>query len=132
MGNQRGDSKPSEAESRRIRARVLSEWRGVRAERNTSQFEHQLTDLLPGIVRSIGIKDKIDEETITAEWRALVGQFLGTNSRPVRLNNRVLTIAVLDSSLYYVLSQQMKKDLLGKVRERFGTRMVRDLHFTVG
>ena len=122
----------SKAEQKRIRARVLGEWRGARVERNTAVFEHPITDLLPGIVRAAGIQDQITAEAITEEWQAIVGAFLGSNSRPVKLQHRILTIAVLQSTLLYMLEQEFKREILAKVRERFGEKTVRDVKFTIG
>lgn len=122
----------SKAERNRIRSRVLGEWRGSRVERNTSTFEHPIADLVPGIMRAAGVQDQLNAEAITAEWQAIVGDFLGSNSRPVRLQNRILTIAVLQSTLLYMLEQEFKRDILVKVRARFGEKTVREIKFTVG
>ena len=122
----------SKAERNRIRAKVLGEWRGSRVERNTAMFEHPVSDLLPGIMRKVGVQDRINAEAITEEWQAIVGDFLGSNSRPVKLQKRVLTIAVLQSTLLYMLEQEFKRDILAKVRARFGEKIVRDVKFTVG
>ena len=122
----------SKSEQKRIRARVLGEWRRARVERNTSSYEHPVADLIPGIVRSIGIQDQITAEAITEEWQSIVGSFLGANSRPVKLQGRVLTIAVLQSTLLYMLEQEFKREILAKVRARFGEKTVRDVKFTVG
>ena len=100
--------------------------------RKTNVFEHPITDLLPGIMRRIGVQDQITAEAITAEWRGIVGEFLASNSRPLKLQNRVLTIAVLQSTLLYMLEQEFKREILAKVRERFGDKTVRDVKFTVG
>jgi hypothetical protein len=115
-----------------IRARVLGEWRGASESRKTTVFEHPITDLLPGIMRKIGVQDQITAEAITAEWNDIVGDFLGSNSRPVKLQNRVLSIAVLQSTLLYMLEQEFKREILAKVRDRFGEKTVRDVKFTVG
>lgn len=125
-------AEPTKAERRRIRARVLSEWHGCRVERNTRVFEHPISDLVPGIMRKVGVQDQINAEEITAEWQAIVGDFLGANSRPVKLQHRVLTIAVLQSTLLYMLEQEFKREILAKVRSRFGEKTVRDVRFTVG
>ena len=85
----------SKAERNRIRAKVLGEWRGSRVERNTAMFEHPVSDLLPGIMRKVGVQDQINAEAITEEWQAIVGDFLGSNSRPVKLQKRVLRIKPL-------------------------------------
>ncbi|MCB1097602.1 MAG: DUF721 domain-containing protein [Verrucomicrobiae bacterium] len=115
-----------------LRAKVLGEWRGASEVRKTNVFEHPITDLLPGIMRRIGVQDQITAEAITAEWRGIVGEFLASNSRPLKLQNRVLTIAVLQSTLLYMLEQEFKREILAKVRERFGDKTVRDVKFTVG
>ena len=122
----------SKSKQEQIRAQVLSEWRGASELRKTTSFEHPISDLLPGIMRKIGLQDQITAEAITAEWNDIVGDFLGSNSRPVKLQNRVLSIAVLQSTLLYVLEQEFKREILAKVRDRFGEKTVRDVKFTVG
>ncbi|MGK0185161.1 MAG: hypothetical protein ACI9R3_000936 [Verrucomicrobiales bacterium] len=122
----------SKYERARVRARVLGEWHGCRVDRKTHVFEHPISDLVPGIMRKVGVQDQINAEAITAEWQAIVGDFLGANSRPVRLQHRVLTIAVLQSTLLYLLEQEFKREILTKVRARFGEKTVRDVKFTVG
>ena len=122
----------SKAERNRIRAKVLGEWRGSRVERNTKVFEHPISDLVPGIMRKAGVQDQINAEAITEEWQSIVGDFIGSNSRPLKLQKRVLTVAVLQSTLLYMLEQEFKQDILAKVRARFGAKVVRDVKFTVG
>ena len=125
-------SKPSKREQYRIRSRVLTEWRGIYEPRDTSRFEHNVSEILPGIVRQLGLKDAVDAESITAAWKEMVGDYLAANSRPVSLKNRVLTLGVLQSTLLYMLEQEFKPQIMEKVRARFGTTTVREIRFVVG
>ena len=123
---------PTRAEKYRIRSRVLTEWRGLYEPRKTERYEHHVNELVPGIVRRLGIQEQVSAEVIIDAWGEMVGEYLAANSRPLSLKNKVLTIGVLQSTLLYMLEQEFKTQIMEKIRARFGTRTVREIRFSIG
>jgi hypothetical protein len=50
----------------------------------------------------------------------------------VALREGILYVRVLQPALHYELEQVSKIDILRKLKQRFGSRVVRDIRFRVG
>ena len=51
---------------------------------------------------------------------------------PVALRDGILYVRVLQPALHYELEQISKSDILRKLKQRFGTKIIRDVRFRVG
>ena len=51
---------------------------------------------------------------------------------PVALREGILYVRVLQPTLHYELDQVSKTDILRKLKQRFGTKVIRDIRFRVG
>jgi len=82
-------------------------------------------------LRSLGLKDLMNEADVISAWREIVGNFIASNSAPVRLVAGTLTVRVLQPSLRFELERQWRGIILEKLRARFGTKIVRQIAFRV-
>lgn len=116
----------------KLRARVIAEWRGlpeppVRPDRTIS-----VANSIGKLMESLGLGQRLKEEEISRAWEEVVGPFIATHSKPSKLQNGVLMIQVLQPTMHYELDRVMRHKLLRKLKERFGSRTIRDIRFQIG
>ncbi len=58
--------------------------------------------------------------------------FIAVHSAPVALREGILYVRVLQPALRYELEQISKNEILRKLKQRFGGKTIRDIHFRVG
>jgi len=115
-----------------LRARVLAEWRRapefpVRPDRTIA-----VGDGITRLMASLGLGERLREEEVLAAWSAIVGDFIATHSRPTKLQAGVLIVQVLQPTMHYELDRVWKTKILAKLKERFGSRAVKEIRFRVG
>lgn len=114
--------------SKSLRRHVLEEWRGLpdraRPERLTDS-----ASAIQDLVKRLGLSERIDEAEIAAEWKAIVGDFLAEHSKPARLQQGILVIQVVQPTIRFELERTWKKQIIAKLKERFGTSTIRDVKF---
>lgn len=83
-------------------------------------------------MQSLGLGERLREEEIKKAWRELVGDFLATHSSPSAIREGVLQVRVLQPTLHYELDRVWKPQLIQKLKQRFGPRVIRDIRFRIG
>ena len=115
-----------------VRARVLAEWRGLPEKRILQNRWAEPADVLPKLMQRLGLKERLHETEVLEAWSKIVGDFIAAHSAPVALREGVLYVRVLQPALHYELEQVSKIDILRKLKQRFGGRVIRDIRFRVG
>jgi predicted nucleic acid-binding Zn ribbon protein len=115
-----------------IRARVLSEWRGfsepvVRPDRTVTA-----ADAVRKLMQSLGLGDRLRSGEVLEAWHDIVGEFFALHSSPQRLKDGVLYVHVLQPTVHFELDRVWKREILEKLKKRFGSRVVREIRFRVG
>src|SRR3954470_18415009 len=106
--------------SEQLRARVLTEWRGLPVfDRGKQDSAKPISLLLPSLMGELGLADRLRYEEITQAWTGIVGEFLGHPPTPHRLQQGVLRVRVLQPTLRYEFDRVWKKDILAKLQTRF-------------
>jgi hypothetical protein len=110
--------------------RILQEWRGfdndTRPDRAAS-----VSDLLGKLLPQLGLDARIKEADILAAWRGIVGDFIAQHSQPERLVAGTLHIRVIQPSVRYELDRTWKPEIIRKLREQFGQKVIRDIKFVL-
>jgi predicted nucleic acid-binding Zn ribbon protein len=115
-----------------LRAAVIAEWHGL-PERKARPDQFQVTaDLMPKLMQRLGLKERLHEKEIAEAWSKIVGEFISAHSAPTALREGVLYVRVLQPALHYELEQISKIDILRKLKQRFGGRIIRDVRFRIG
>ena len=115
-----------------LRAKIIAEWRGL-PEKNVSRDRWAApVDVLPKLMQRLGLKERLHETEVLEAWGQIVGDFIATHSSPVALREGVLYVRVLQPALHYELEQVSKIDILRKLKQRFGGKVIRDIRFRVG
>ena len=89
--------------------------------------DHAIGDALPGVMKRFGLDEQHWVDTLTAEWKEIVGAAVGTHSRPGRLDGSRLTVFVDSSVWLNELKRYGAKQMLGNLQSRFGASRIRNI-----
>ncbi len=112
-----------------LRRKALTEWRGLEDPKPRPERCASVADLLRKVMPKLGLGERLGEQEVAAAWREVVGDFLAQHSLPVGLSGGVLTVQVVQPSVRYELDRTWKREILSKLQERFGKKMVREVKF---
>lgn len=112
-----------------LRRKVLAEWRGLEEPKQKADRCASVADLLQKVMPKLGLGERLGEQQVASAWREVVGDFLAQHSLPVGLSGGVLTVQVVQPSVRYELDRTWKRDILAKLQERFGKKVVREVRF---
>jgi predicted nucleic acid-binding Zn ribbon protein len=115
-----------------VRANVIAEWRGLPEKRILQNRWAEPADVLPKLMQRLGLKERLHETEVLEAWSKIVGDFIAAHSSPVALREGILYVRVLQPALHYELEQVSKIDILRKLKQRFGGKVIRDVRFRVG
>ena len=115
-----------------LRARAIAEWRGLPEKKVAYNRWAEPADVLPKLMQRLGLKERLHESEVLEAWSKIVGEFIAAHSAPVALREGILYVRVLQPALHYELEQVAKIDILRKLKQRFGGKIVRDVRFRVG
>lgn len=115
-----------------LRAEIIAEWRGLPEKMIAANRWAAPAEILPSLMQRLGLKERLHETEIVEAWSKIVGEFIAAHSTPVALREGVLYVRVLQPALHYELEQISKIDILRKLKQRFGGKIIRDVRFRVG
>lgn len=115
-----------------LRARVIAEWRGLPGGKPRPDRWQSAANLVPNVMKQLGLADRLRESEVIEAWSQIVGDFLAAHSTPMVLRDGILIVRVLQPALHYQFEQISKPDILRKLKQRFGAKVIRDLRFRVG
>jgi predicted nucleic acid-binding Zn ribbon protein len=115
-----------------LRASVIAEWRGLPESKRRPDKWQAPGDVLPKLMQQLGLKERLHEGEVIDAWKQIVGDFIASHSAPVSLKAGTLYVRVLQPALHYQFETISKREILKKLKERFGSRVVRDVRFRVG
>src|SRR5262249_8419034 len=115
-----------------FRAAVIAEWRGLPQKRMQPDRWQSPSELMPKLMQRLGLRERLRETEVIDAWSKIVGDFIAAHSTPVALREGILYVRVLQPALHYELEQISKAEILRKLKQRFGTKTIRDVRFRVG
>jgi predicted nucleic acid-binding Zn ribbon protein len=115
-----------------LRAAVISEWRGLPERFPRPDRWAAPADVLPKLMQRLGLKERLHETEVQEAWSKIVGDFIAAHSAPVALREGILYVRVLQPALHYEFEQVSKTEILRKLKQRFGGKVIRDVRFRVG
>lgn len=113
------------------RQRAMLEWRRLPEAPDPARRQHTVSALVPKVLEKLGLAQRFREEEIAAAWAGLAGEFAARYSHPLRLKNRVLSVAVSQPAVLWTLDRA-KATLLGRLQEKFGVQIIREVRFQAG
>lgn len=84
-------------------------------------------DVVPGVVRTMGLESRLWERTLADEWPSLVGPQLAQHARPGRYDRKTLYIFVDHPTWLNELSRYGQKEILAKLQARYGAERIRQV-----
>lgn len=111
-----------------VRRRLLEEWRGLPSETPADRWV-PLAEALAKVVSKLGLAEQLCEEQVREAWREIVGDFLASHSEPAGMQRGILTIQVLQPSVRFELERSWKPEILKKLRQKFGAKVIRGIRF---
>ena len=115
-----------------LRAAVINEWRGLPSRQIRPDRWQMPGDLLPRLMLQFGLSERLKENEVIDAWKSIVGEFIAAHSSPVSLRSGVLFVRVLQPALHYQFEQISKPEILRKLKQRFGSKIIRDIRFRLG
>jgi len=115
-----------------LRAAVIAEWRGLAERKLQADRWQSPAELMPKLMQRLGLRARLRETEVIDAWSTIVGEFIAAHSAPVALRDGILYVRVLQPALHYELEQVSKSEILRKLKQRFGTKTIRDIRFRVG
>jgi predicted nucleic acid-binding Zn ribbon protein len=115
-----------------LRSAIIAEWRGLPEKKARPDRFQGTAELLPKIMQRLGLRERLHETEVIDAWSKIVGEFIAAHSAPVALREGVLYVRVLQPALHYELEQISKIEILRKLRQRFGSKTIRDIRFRIG
>ena len=115
-----------------LRAAVIADWRGLPERKLRPDKWQAPREVLPALIQKLGLAERLQENEVSAAWRSIVGEFIAGHSAPVSLRDGVLFVRVLQPALHYQFETISKPEILRKLKQRFGARVIRDIRFRVG
>jgi predicted nucleic acid-binding Zn ribbon protein len=83
-------------------------------------------------MKELGLSERLRESEVIDAWKQIVGDFIAAHSAPISLRAGMLSVRVLQPSLHYQFEQISKAEILRKLKQRFGTKIIREIRFRVG
>ena len=115
-----------------LRAAVIAEWRGLPERKLQPDRWQSPAALMPRLMQRLGLRERLRETEVIDAWSKIVGDFIAAHSSPVALREGILYVRVLQPALHYELEQVSKTEILRKLKQRFGSKTIRNIRFRVG
>lgn len=115
----------------RLRHHLIADWRGLEDGPLLDSPAVGMDSLIPAILKSWKLDERLHEEELSAAWRETVGDFIAQHTAPDSLKRGVLMVRVLQPTIHHTLMME-KGRLLKRMQERFGKETVREVRFRHG
>jgi predicted nucleic acid-binding Zn ribbon protein len=116
----------------KLRARALAEWRGLPQTPFVQDRAVAVADGVAKLMQTLGLGERLRAEAVLGAWQEIVGEFVAKHATPRQLKDGVLTVSVLQPTMHFELERNWKREILDKLKKRFGTRVVREIRFRLG
>ncbi|MBW6462799.1 MAG: DUF721 domain-containing protein [Bacillota bacterium] len=91
----------------------------------------QISSVLENFLRSCNLWNGYQQYQLVQSWNEIVGSALSEVTQAESIANGVLRVSVKDSVWAYHLTM-MKPQLIGKLNQHAGSKIVRDIFFQIG
>ena len=92
----------------------------------TEERAEQLGGLLEALVADLGLEHKLGEYRARQVWEEAVGPTLAAQSRPLKVRNGRMEVAV-PSAVWRTQLSFMQKDIVDRINQLAGQKIIREL-----
>ena len=121
--------KPTRKEG--IHDELMQEWLGCEKPTSLGRNISAAADWVDNILKSQFFAESLNEEEVKAAWKDIAGDFIGSNTEPVSVKEGNLVLRVTQPAMKFHL-EQMKPELLKKIKARFGAGKIKSIRFNLG
>lgn len=114
-----------------VRAQLLRELRGIDEPVDPEHNVVKAGDFLASILDSLRLAEGIEESRLRSAWKEVAGDFIAQQTEPVSLRDGILTLRVLQPAMRFHL-EQSRVQLLRRLQQRLGKRVIREVRLTIG
>ena len=115
-----------------LRKQLIEEWRGLPQPDKEIDRTVSIRTVLNELATKLKCESLLREEEIIGAWKEIVGDFFALHSRPLKLNQGILIVNVLQPTLLCELERNYKPLILGKLKKRFGSKTIKAVRFRFG
>ena len=88
-------------------------------------------DILPAVLKSIGLDQKLKEREILACWAEVVGEEIAARTRAVKIDHAILFVHV-DHSAWMQELHFMEKEIIERLKKKKPNIKIRKIRFGTG
>ncbi|MFK7851116.1 MAG: DUF721 domain-containing protein [Akkermansiaceae bacterium] len=121
--------KPTRQEG--IHEDLMREWLGCEKPLNLGKNISSAGSWVDEILRKQFFADSLNEDEVKNAWKATAGDFIGAHTEPISVKNGTLVLRVTQPAMRFHL-EQMKPELLSKIKKKFGANRIRSIRFQLG
>ncbi len=86
-----------------------------------------LGQVIPQVMKGLGLEDRFWEQELLEEWPKLVGPQVARHTRPGRLERKIFHVFVTNSAWLSELSRYGQKQILENLQKRFGADKIKGI-----
>jgi hypothetical protein len=114
---------------------ALAEWRRIdlsHDERSRINHIKVMGDVVPGILKGLGLERKQSELEVLKVWNNLMDPTVVAHAKPVGLAKGTLFVNVDSNAWLSEIVRYRRKEILQRLRHSFGPDLVQRISFRVG
>jgi predicted nucleic acid-binding Zn ribbon protein len=92
---------------------------------------NSLRDIVPRMIKNLGLSQRYKAELILLNWRQIVGEEIAANTRPGKISRRVMILSAKNAVWAHHLST-LKEEIIARINSYAGEKAVTDLKFQAG
>ena len=114
-----------------IHEELISEWLGCNKPTNLGKNISEAGAWIDDILKKQFFAESLNEEEVKSAWKDVAGDFIAANTHPVSVKDGNLVLRVTQPAMRFHL-EQMKPEVLRKIKARFGANKIHSVKFTLG
>lgn len=110
---------------------LMLEWLGCEKPTNLARNVSSAAEWIDAIIKKQFFAESLNEDEVKTAWKEIAGSFISAHTEPLSVREGHLILRVTQPAMRFHL-EQMKPELLRKIREHFGKNRIRSIKFTLG
>ena len=115
--------------------KVLAEFRRIdltQEEKALARSAKPVGELLPGVLKGMGLERKQSELEILKVWNHLMDPVVAQHAKPVGIAKGTLFVAVDSNAWLDEIVRYRRREILQRLRHSFGADLIQKISFRVG
>ena len=117
------------------RERVLAAWHGVDLaplEKAAAHSERAAADILPAVMRGLRLDRRRAEAEIVKVWNSAMDPNITAHAQPIGIRNGTVFVTVDSNVWLSEILRYRRREILDRLRNSFGSEMVKKISYRVG